>query len=250
MRRNLTGIRSGRTSRLLAFRSLLFVPAYDPARLTAAFGSGADAVVADLEDATPPDRKEEGRRVVAEVLASVTGAARVVRVNAPETGLTPADLDALAGLELDALVLPKATPEAVAALGPAGPPMIAIVESAAGLRLAYETAASPRVAALLLGALDLGADLRLEPRADALELLYARSKIVADSAAAGVRAPFDRVFTPVVDLPGLEADARFGRSLGFGGKGCTHPGQPEVVNRVFATGDVSLADAKAAVFER
>lgn len=229
--------------------SLLFAPACDRERLAAAFGSGTHAVVADLEDATPPDRKEEGRRVLAEVFRSAAGAARLVRVNAPETGLTAADLDALDGLELDALVLPKATPESVTELGTEGPPVIAIIESAAGLRLAYEVAASPRVAALLLGALDLGADLRLEPRADAVELLYARSKIVADSAAAGKRAPFDRVYTPVDDTVGLEADARFGRSIGFGGKGCTHVGQPEVVNRVFATGGVSLAEAKSAAFK-
>jgi hypothetical protein len=37
-------------------------------------------------------------------------------------------------------VLPKATPEMVAALGPEGPPVIAIVETATGLRLAYNTA--------------------------------------------------------------------------------------------------------------
>ena len=95
------------------------------------------------------------------------------------------DLAAAAELELDALVLPKATPEAVEALGADGPAVIAIVETAQGLRLAYETASSPRVAALLVGAADLGAELGWEPRPDGLEVLYARSKVVADSAAAG-----------------------------------------------------------------
>jgi hypothetical protein len=106
----------------------------------------------------------------------------------------------VAGLELDAIVLPKATPEAVAALGP-----------------------------------------------DALELLYARSKVVADSAAAGVRPPFDRVFPGRGDPEGLEADCRFARSTGFGGKGCTHVGQPAVVNRVF--GERPGGASRAALFE-
>jgi citrate lyase subunit beta/citryl-CoA lyase len=225
------------------YRSLLFVPAHDADRLDAAYASGADAVVADLEDAVPIDRKEEARSVLAAVLPHAAGAARLVRVNAPETGLADDDLAAIAELELDALVLPKATPESVAALGDAGPPLIAVIESAAGLRQAYEVAAAPRVVALALGALDLAVDLRLEARSDALELLYARSKLVVDSAAAGVRPPFDRVYTRFDDPAGLEADALFARSLGFGGKNCSHTSQPAVINRVFAD-HAQLADPK------
>jgi citrate lyase beta subunit len=111
--------------------------------------------------------------------------------------------------------------------------VIAIVETAQGLRLAHETASSPRVAALMLGAADLGAELGWEPRPDGLELLYARSKIVADSAAARIRAPFDVVHLDTRDDAGLEAAARFARSLGFRGKACIHPAQIAIVNRVF-----------------
>jgi citrate lyase subunit beta / citryl-CoA lyase len=94
-------------------------------------------------------------------------------------------------------------------------------------------AAAPRVVALALGAFDLAMDLRLERRDDALELLYARSKLVADSAAAGIRAPFDRAYPNLDDPAEFEADALFARSLGFGGKNCTHVSQPAVVNLVF-----------------
>ncbi len=157
----------------------------------------------------------------------------VVRVNGAGTPWFDDDLAAARGLPLEALVLPKATPDAVAALGPDGPPVIAIVETAQGLRLAYETASSRRVAALLLGAADLGAELGWEPRPDGLELVYARSKVVADSAAAGIRAPFDVVHLDIRDDVGLEAAARFARSLGFRGKACIHPAQVGIVNRVF-----------------
>jgi citrate lyase subunit beta/citryl-CoA lyase len=112
----------------LRFRSLLFAPADQPARLGAAFAAGADAVVADLEDSVPASRKDAARAVVADQLAGMSGAARVVRVNAPETGLVEADLEAVAGLALDAIVLPKATPEALDGLGPTGPPVIAVIE--------------------------------------------------------------------------------------------------------------------------
>jgi citrate lyase beta subunit len=235
----------------LPYRSLLFVPAHDRQRLAAAFASGADAVVADLEDAVPPDRKDEARHVVAEFLPGAGGAARLVRVNPPETGRLDADLAAIAGLELDAVALPKATPESVLALGAKGLPVVAVIESAQGLRQAYEVASSPRVAALVLGAGDLALDLRLEPRPDALELLYARSKLVADSAAAGIRAPFDRVYPRYDDPEGLESDARVARSLGFGGKACADPAQPATVNRVFEAFDRDAAvAAKDALFER
>ncbi len=218
----------------LPYRSLLFFPGHELDAYDVALGSGADAIVADLEDLVPPERKAEARQLVATTLQRASGsAARLVRINAPETGLSEADLAAIGDLELDAIVLPKATPAAIAALGPAGPPLIAVIESAAGLRQAYEVAAEPRVAALALGAFDLAVDLRLERREDALELLYARSKLVVDSAAAGIRAPFDRVYPSLDDAAGLEADAVYARSLGFGGKNCMHASQPSVVNGVF-----------------
>jgi citrate lyase beta subunit len=173
------------------------------------------------------DRKDDARDLVLRLRP------RVVRVNGPGTPWFEDDLAAARELELEALVLPKATPDSVAALGPEGPPVIAIVETAPGLRLAFETASSPRVAALMLGAADLGAELGWEPRPDGLELLYARSRVVADSAAAGIRGPFDVVHLDLRDTAGLEAAARFARSIGFRGKACIHPDQIEVVNRVF-----------------
>jgi len=134
------------TASLAHLRSLLFAPGSDEAKLTKALASGADAVVADLEDAVTPDRKELARELVRRLRP------RVVRINGADTEWFADDLAAAAELELDALVLPKATPVAVDALGAEGPPVIAIVETAQGLRLAYETASRQRVEALALGA--------------------------------------------------------------------------------------------------
>ena len=188
-----------------------------------------------------PDRKDEARGLVLRLRPPV------VRINGAGTPWFDEDLAAARELPLEALVLPKATPEAVADLGAEGPPVIAIVETAQGLRLAYETASSPRVTALLLGAADLGAGLGWEPRPDGLELLYARSKVVADSAAAGIRGPFDVVHLDTRDAEGLEAAARFARSLGFRGKACIHPAQLDVVHRVFAPTEEELDWARRVV---
>jgi citrate lyase beta subunit len=216
-------------------RSLLFAPGNDERKLEKALAAGADAVVADLEDAVPATEKEAARTVARRVLGGAATASLVaVRVNAAGTEHWGADLQAVADLELDALVLPKATPEAVGALGPDGPPVVAIVETALGVRHAYETARLPRVAALVLGAVDLGLELGLEPRADGQEVLYARSRLVLESAAAGLRSPFDLMHVDTRDDEGLEAEARLARSLGFRGKACIHPAQVAIVNRVFS----------------
>jgi citrate lyase beta subunit len=218
-------------------RSLLFAPGSDEHKLRKALASAADGVVADLEDAVATDEKAAAREVVREVLGTTVTGDRpltTVRVNGADTPYVRADLALVSELTVDAVVMPKASPDAIAALGSDGPPVIAIVETAVGLRQAYETARSPRVAALVLGAADLGAELRLEPREDGLEILYARSRVVIDSAAAGIRAPIDVVYLDIRDQKGLEEQARLARSLGFRGKACVHPDQVEVVNRVFA----------------
>lgn len=170
-----------------------------------------------------------------------------MRLNGVGTPWWEDDLAVLGGLDLDAIVLPKATPEAVEALGSGGPPVLAVVETAAGLRRAYEIAAEPRVAALCLGAADLGAELRLEPRGDGQELLYARSKLVVVSAAAGVRQPFDCVHLDTRDEEGLERECLLARSLGLGGKLCIHPAQVPVVNRTFSPSEEQLAWARRVV---
>jgi citrate lyase beta subunit len=173
----------------------------------------------------------------------------VVRINGTDTEWFEDDLALVGELELAAIVLPKATPDAVAALEADGPPVIAIVETALGLRLAYETASAPRVAALAIGAVDLGAQLRLEPRPDGLEILHARSRVVVDSAAAGIRPPFDIVHLEIEDDAGLEEQAAFARSLGFRGKVCIHPRQVPIVNRVFLPSEREVAWARRVVEE-
>jgi citrate lyase beta subunit len=227
-------------------RSLLFAPGDDERKLIGALASEADAVVADLEDAVAPAEKPAARETVARV------GPRIVRVNGADTLWFAEDLAVVAELSLDAIVLPKADPDSVAALGHEGPPVIAIIETAQGLRLAYETACAPRVAALILGAADLGAELGLEPRPDGIEILHARSKVVVDSAAARIRPPFDIVHLDIHDDAGLEEECRLARSLGFRGKACIHPGQLPIVNRVFSPskGEVEWARRVIEAYEQ
>lgn len=206
-------------------------------------------MVADLEDAVAPDGKPAARELTTSLLPHTRSASlRLVRVNGVGTEWHDADLRAVADADVDGLVLPKATPAAVAAVAKAiDLPVVAIVETPSGLREAHATATHPAVEMLLLGAVDLGLALGLEPRADAQEILFARSSLVVDSAAAGIRAPVDRVWLDVRDHDGLAADCAFARSLGFRGKALIHPDQVAVVHESFAASDAELSRAREIV---
>jgi citrate lyase subunit beta/citryl-CoA lyase len=239
---------------LARWRSVLFVPGNDARRLRRALTTEAHLVVADWEDGTPPAEKvaarELTRRLYGETPAG--GPARAVRVNAAGTGFHTDDIGALAGLRLDAVVLPKASPAALAAFPEEAPPVLAIVETALGLRDVRAIAESGRAACLALGAIDLGIDLGTQWRPDGQEVLLARSKLVLESACAGLRAPLDQVLPALDDAEQLAAEVALARSLGLRGKLCIHPRQLEAVNTGFGPTSAEVAWARELVdaFER
>ena len=101
-------------STLATARSFLFAPGSDDHKLSGALEAGADAVIADLEDAVVPEAKERARALVAEAFAAPGGASlRLVRVNGLGSPWLDDDLAMVAALDVDGVVLPKATPEAL-----------------------------------------------------------------------------------------------------------------------------------------
>ncbi len=236
-------------SPLQTARSFLFAPGSEERKLGRALECGADAVVADLEDAVAPAEKDAAREVATGVLGQVeTSSLRLVRVNGVGTEWHAADLASVAGAGVDGVVLPKATAAAVETVAEVIElPLVAIVETAAGLREAFAIASHARVQVLLLGAVDLGLALGLEQRDDGQELLFARSTVVVDSAAAGIRAPVDRVWVDVRDADGLARDCAFARSLGFRGKALIHPDQVAVTHEAFAPSASELERAREVV---
>jgi citrate lyase subunit beta/citryl-CoA lyase len=216
-------------------RAALFVPASSRERHARAFASGADAVILDLEDGVAPALKAEARAGLREALAErVEGCRAVVRINAPATAAGAADLEELAGLDADAVMVPKADPDSVALAAGAGIPIVALVETAAGVLAAERTAAHPAVALLMLGPVDLAAELGCEESADGDELLLARGQLLLASAAAGLPAPLDGPCLQTRDAAVLELELRRAKRLGFGGKACIHPAQVEATTRAFS----------------
>lgn len=230
-------------------RSYLFVPATDAHRVDKALASSAHAVVVDLEDAVAPDRKDEARALVAERLRTPRpgGGAQLVRVNGLDTAHARADGQALEGLALDGVIVPKAAPQPLQSLAPSGPPVVALIETAVGLRRAFETASRPRVTRLMLGNVDLAAELGATPGPDQRELLHARSVLVVDSLAAGLAGPIDGPCTAIGDEEALRAETVAAKALGFTAKACVHPNQLATVHDVFAPTDEELALARRIV---
>ena len=242
-------------------RSLLFVPAVRPDRFPKALATGADAVCVDLEDGVAPDAKETAR---AQALALLAGrgpcpAEVSLRINDAKTALGRTDLEALvaSGARPDALMLPKVAGgdeirdvDATLARGGGARPLIVQVETAAGLLAAPEiAAASPNVAAVFFGAIDLSADLGCAVEWEAL--LYARSRVVLAAAAAGVSA----LDSPFMDVPAVDAladETRRVRRMGFTGKAAIHPTQVAVIQQAFAPTAAEAAWARkiVAAYER
>jgi citrate lyase subunit beta/citryl-CoA lyase len=213
-------------------RSFFIAAGVEEERLHDALASSAHAVIADFEDLVAPERKAEARSIAKNLFVGSSNSLKLVRVNAPDTDEFQLDLAALSGLTLDGVVVPKGTPDLVARLGAEGLPLLALVESGEGVRLAYETACNPRVAGLVIAPGDLSKDLKMQLRPDGQSLLYTRSKLVVDSAAAGIRGPIDIPSASEGDA--LADEVAYARSLGLWGKLCMKPGQAEVINDTFA----------------
>ncbi|WP_218952136.1 HpcH/HpaI aldolase/citrate lyase family protein [Amycolatopsis anabasis] len=230
-----------------AARSLLFVPGNRADRFGKAAASGADLVLCDLEDAVAPPDKESAR---AEVAAWAAGHPAAVRINAADTPWYDDDLAVLAEAPgLAAVVLPKADSipalRATIARLPDGVALFALLESARGVRDADQIAELPGVTRLVFGNVDFGLDTGVTVTdAAERELLYARSRLVVASRAAGLAAPVDGVTTDLYDVALTRDAARAARNLGFGGKLCLHPKQVDAVNAAFSPDEEELRWAR------
>ncbi|GAA4556882.1 HpcH/HpaI aldolase/citrate lyase family protein [Planotetraspora kaengkrachanensis] len=217
-------------------RSWLFTPGDRPDRFAKAAASGADVGVLDLEDGVAPENKPAARAAVADALIRHLA---YVRVNGAGTPWHDDDLAAIAGRPgLLGVMVPKAeTPDALDGIRS---PVVALVETAAGLENASLVAAHPNVVRLAFGNVDFGLDIGATDD----EFVYARSRLVVVSRARGIAAPIDGVTTDLDDPAHAAADAHRARRLGFGGKLCLHPRQIEPVNQAFTPTEAELAWAR------
>ncbi|MDQ2051437.1 CoA ester lyase [Natronolimnohabitans sp. A-GB9] len=234
----------------MARRSVLFTPGDRPEMLRKAPSAGADVIVFDLEDAIAPQRKEEARETVREVLSDPDfdpDCEVCLRVNADEsmllddleTVLEPPAMEPNSGFRLDSVMLPKVGSAADVrdladelAMFDASLPVFALIESAAGVLAAPAIADARATDALVFGAEDLSADLGATRTEEGTEVLYARERVVTAAAAADCTA-IDTLVTDFEDEKRLREDTEFAIQLGYDGKLAIHPAQVDPINEVF-----------------
>ncbi|EKS9916443.1 CoA ester lyase [Burkholderia multivorans] len=238
-------------------RVWLFVPGADTAAHAVALGTSADAIVADLEEMTPPADRPVARRHIVALLSdsAAAGALGAVRINKLEHDGHD-DLDGVMPGRPTAIFLPHAeTPQQLVRLADAlttleahhGIPegsteIVPTIESAYGLvHLGAMLGASPRVRHAMLAAEDLAASLGARRSRDGRELLHARSRFLIECIAAGC--------TPI-DLPctyraqdTLALDLDTSTQLGFRSKCAVFAEHVDTINRALTPTD---ADADAA----
>jgi len=96
---------------------------------------------------------------------------------------------------------------------------------------------------LIFGAEDYTSSIGAQRTRSGMEILYARSAVVAHAAAANLQA-IDTLFADLEDMEGLQADAAFARQLGFTGKLAIHPKQVPIIQAAFTPSEAEIASAE------
>lgn len=222
-------------------RSVLFSPGDDADKLRKAVESDADVVVFDLEDAVLPADKSIARETVRDVLDAVLPAEPeiCVRVNPVGSGAAQDLAAVLDGPPPDSIMLPKVrdadsvrrVADIIDANGPALP-VLALVESAAGILHAEAIAAAAPTDALIFGAEDLAGDIGATRTSEGDEMSHARQHVVLAARAAEVT-PIDTHYPAYEDIDGLRTETERAIQLGYDGKLAIHPAQATAINETF-----------------
>ena len=240
-------------------RSFIFTPGLRPDMYPKALASGADIVCVELEDGIAPKDKAEAREKALALFEQPQAddrVERIVRINSMRERFGIEDINAILASKTPppALMMPKVrTPDEVIILDQllteAGHEtrLHVIIETNEGLEAAFEIAkCSDRIDAMFFGGVDMAAELRCQNNYDAL--LYARSRVVHASAAAGL----DVIDVPYLDLDdpdGMRVEAERVRDLGFSGKGSVHPKQIAALNEVFTPSEAQITRARRIISE-
>jgi len=236
-------------------RSLLFAPGNRADVLAKLPRSGPSAAVVDLEDAVPPDRKDQARAVAHEVAPELVNQVRLmIRVNAVDTpdfaddvrhGL-PAGLTGVVVPKLESATMVDEVANLLDSAGHPDLPIVAGLETVAGVVDARTVTTHPRVRWCYFGAEDYVADLGGVRTASNHEVATARAQIGQAAALGGVQA-VDMVVADFGDADRFRREAIEARALGFAGKLCIHPAQVHLAVEAFHPTDEELAWAAAVV---
>ena len=260
-------------------RCQLFGPGSRPAIFEKMASSAADVINLDLEDSVAPSDKDSARADVIKAISDVEWGSKTlsVRINGLDTPYWYKDVVDLleqSGDRLDQIMIPKvgcagdiyAVDALVTAIETAKGrnnkiTFEVIIESAAGIAHVEEiAAASPRMAAMSLGAADFAASMGMQTTGigGTQENYYmlregqkywsdpwhwAQTAIVAACRTHGVL-PVDGPFGDFSDDEGFRAQAYRSATLGMVGKWAIHPKQIALANDVFTPSQEAITEAR------
>ncbi len=250
-------------------RSWLFVPGDSEKKLGKGPGTGADALIIDLEDSVAKSRRPIGRELTCEYLRAADRSLSklYVRINPLDSDDALFDLAGIIAGKPDGLILPKAETAADAnrlsyyldalevangiELGSTKIFPIATETPGAMLTLDGYRNPNPRISALSWGAEDLSAAIGASTNQDehgnlSAPYILARSLCLMAAHAAGVQA-VDTVYTNFRDDDGLRQSSVQARRDGFSGKIAIHPNQVATINDAFTPSAQEIEHAQAVI---
>lgn len=241
-------------------RTSLYAGGTSPIKMIQAGFYNEDCLVYDLEDSVSAGEKDAARFLVYNAVKYQRPENKyiLIRVNGIYSEYLDEDLEAAVRAQPDAIRIPKVEyAEEVKRIDKrmteierkAGLPVGQIqiwcnIESYLGVLNAREIAtASPRVAAMALGAEDFTASMAAQRTKPGWEIFYARNAVLMACREAGISAQ-DAVFSDINDGEGLQTDLQMTRTLGFDGKTCVHPRQIDTVNACFTPSQKEIRNAQ------
>jgi citrate lyase subunit beta / citryl-CoA lyase len=242
-------------------RTWLFGAGGDSDIQQAMLGSGADVLIVDLEDLTPPARRPEARQLLNSYVQSCRSHGRLaaVRINQLQTegGL---DLAAAMPTRPDLIVYPMASSatqmqaldaaiagwEAAFGIDLGRTEIVPVCETALGVVAVREICGGcARIRCALLGSEDLAYDLCAERGRDGVELDYARRRFVLECRAIGME-PIDAPYT-FNDVEGAVREAVLARRLGYRSKSIVRPEHVAALTDVFTPSGDQMRQAQRIV---
>ena len=186
-------------------RTMLYVPGNNAGMMKDAHIYRSDSVMFDLEDSVSLNEKDTARFLVFNALNTLDygGIETVVRINGLDTPFGREDIRAMVRARPDVIRLPKTETaqdvldveeliekeEKAAGLEVGTILMMAAIEGPLGVLNAYEIAtSSKRLIGIALGAEDYVTSMKTTRSPGGIEILFARSQILAAARAAGIYA--------------------------------------------------------------
>jgi citrate lyase subunit beta/citryl-CoA lyase len=234
-------------------RSMLYVPGCNMRYLNKARTLRVDSVILDLGDPILVEKKIDSRKNVCEaVLAGGYGRREVVvRVNDLDSPWGRDDVKAVARVGVDAVLFPNIesqanVSEALTLLDTAGGshlPIMLMIESPIGVLRAEEiSAASDRIACIVMATSDLLNQLHGRRTPDRIAVMHSLSHVLL-AGRAHDRCVIDGISTDLKDMQSFEYACRLARDLGMDGKSLVHPFQLPYCNDAFTPKPHDLAAA-------